>query len=146
MIIFLSSGFLGSNTFLNIKCLTLLGFISFHVPLFHPWATLLQALRQGKYIACYKHSWSYTLRTASTWLHASTFPAVQGHTSTLSYVSHHKSFVMDIPVLNFTKKCHGLVNGAFSNMNYINKSTHPKWVGPLIFVFSNIFNIHCLYS
>jgi hypothetical protein len=29
-------------------------------------------------------------------------------------------------------------------MNYINKSTHRIWVGPLIFVFAKIFNIHAL--
>jgi hypothetical protein len=46
----------GQNFGLNIKFLTLLGFTSFYVPLFHPWGTLVQAHRQGKYIACCKHS------------------------------------------------------------------------------------------
>jgi hypothetical protein len=32
LVIFLSSGFLGSNSFLNITFLTLLGFTYFHVP------------------------------------------------------------------------------------------------------------------
>jgi hypothetical protein len=38
----------GQDFGLNIKFLTLLGFTSFHVPLFHPWGTLVQAHRQGK--------------------------------------------------------------------------------------------------
>jgi hypothetical protein len=60
---------------------------------------------------------------------------VQGHTSKLLYASHHKSFVTH-DILSFTKKCHGLVNGAFAgNMNYITKSTYLIWVGRLIFVF-----------
>jgi hypothetical protein len=42
----------GQDFGLNIKFLTFLGFTSFHVPLFHPWVTLVQAHRQGKYIAC----------------------------------------------------------------------------------------------
>jgi hypothetical protein len=46
----------GQDFGLNIEFLTLLGF-TFHVPLFHPWGTLVQAHRQGKYIACcIKHS------------------------------------------------------------------------------------------